>query len=135
MTRPTIYDVAQQAGVSAATVSNVINTPTKVNENTRKRVMEAIDQLHYTPLDSHTRSRKSYNSIGVVGMFTTYASFYTRLAGVLDVLRQHHFKTVLYDQKDPQREGEHLAKLPITGHLDGLIVMYLPLSEQVADRL
>lgn len=135
MTRPTIYDVAHKAGVSAATVSNVINTPTKVNENTRKRVMEAIDQLHYTPTESHTRSRKSYQSVGVVGMFTTYASFHVRLMGVLDMLRQHHFKAVLYDQKDPHREGEHLAKLPITGHLDGLIVMSLPLSEQVANRL
>ena len=48
-TRVTISDVAARAGVSLATVSRVVNTPTIVTEPTRLRVEEAIDELGYRP--------------------------------------------------------------------------------------
>ncbi len=43
----TMLDVARLAGVSTATVSRVLNTPELVNEETRRRVMESIQQLDY----------------------------------------------------------------------------------------
>ncbi|HSJ83803.1 MAG TPA: LacI family DNA-binding transcriptional regulator [Acidimicrobiia bacterium] len=47
--RTTIRDVSRAAGVSVATVSNVLNAPDRVAEETRRRVTEAIDQLGYRP--------------------------------------------------------------------------------------
>jgi len=47
--RTTIRDVSRVAGVSVATVSNVLNAPDRVAEETRRRVTEAIDQLGYRP--------------------------------------------------------------------------------------
>jgi LacI family transcriptional regulator len=46
---PTINDVADQAGVSKRTVSRVINRSPKVNEATRVRVQEVIEQLKFVP--------------------------------------------------------------------------------------
>ena len=43
----TMLDVAHLAGVSTATVSRVLNTPELVNEDTRRRVMNSIQQLDY----------------------------------------------------------------------------------------
>lgn len=43
----TMLDVARLAGVSTATVSRVLNNPEVVNEDTRCRVMDAIQQLDY----------------------------------------------------------------------------------------
>ncbi|WP_307834119.1 LacI family DNA-binding transcriptional regulator [Paractinoplanes lichenicola] len=43
----TIATVARRAGVSRQTVSNVINTPDVVREETRERVREAIEELGY----------------------------------------------------------------------------------------
>ena len=43
----TMLDVAHHAGVSTATVSRAVNTPELVNEETRLRVMAAIQQLDY----------------------------------------------------------------------------------------
>ena len=46
---PTINDVAAQAGTSKRTVSRVLNRSPEVNEATRARVLEVIDQLNYAP--------------------------------------------------------------------------------------
>lgn len=46
---PTIQDVARQAGVGAATVSRVLNGTGYVKSETRERVLQAIEELHYTP--------------------------------------------------------------------------------------
>src|SRR5438270_9951024 len=45
----TIEDVARVAGVSAMTVSRVINDGRNVRESTRAAVLEAIEQLNYSP--------------------------------------------------------------------------------------
>ena len=46
---PTIRDVARLAGVSTATVSNVINNTKEVRPETRLRVEHAIGQLGFFP--------------------------------------------------------------------------------------
>lgn len=45
----TIYDVAEQAGVSPSTVSRVLNKSQRVAAPTRQRVMTVIERLHYEP--------------------------------------------------------------------------------------
>lgn len=45
----TIHDIAREAGVSIATVSKVINNKAHVSPDTRKRVLQVMEQLHYTP--------------------------------------------------------------------------------------
>ena len=45
----TIRDVAELAGVSTATVSNVINSTGKVSEPTREKVRAAIQRMKWTP--------------------------------------------------------------------------------------
>jgi|GEM_PF-750084 len=47
--KATIYDVATEAGLSIATVSRVINKTGAVNPETEKRVLKAIEKLHYEP--------------------------------------------------------------------------------------
>ncbi|HEY8589279.1 MAG TPA: LacI family DNA-binding transcriptional regulator [Naasia sp.] len=44
-----IRDVAVLAGVSAGTVSNVLNRPSYVNAETRRRVLEAMEELRFVP--------------------------------------------------------------------------------------
>ena len=47
----TIKDIAQYAGVSTMTVSYVLNKNSKqtISEATRKKVLEAVETLHYVP--------------------------------------------------------------------------------------
>lgn len=45
----TIYDIAKEAGVSASTVSRVINNKPGIKEETRKRIQKLLDESGYTP--------------------------------------------------------------------------------------
>ena len=44
-----IYDVSNKAGVSIATVSRVLNGNARVSLATRKKVLDAMKELDYTP--------------------------------------------------------------------------------------
>ena len=44
-----IRDVAKQAGVAISTVSKVLNNYPNVSEETRKKVNEAVEELHFVP--------------------------------------------------------------------------------------
>ncbi|HHT14975.1 MAG TPA: LacI family transcriptional regulator [Clostridiales bacterium] len=69
MQRVGIKDVAKEAGVSASTVSYVLNnTPTEsISEDTRKRVMAAVKKLRYVPnLNARSLSSRRSNLIGVL---------------------------------------------------------------------
>ncbi|MGQ4879416.1 LacI family DNA-binding transcriptional regulator [Billgrantia sp. LNSP4103-1] len=46
---PTLREVARAAGVSAITASRALNHPERVNERTRARVLDAVEQLGYVP--------------------------------------------------------------------------------------
>ncbi len=46
--KPSIYDVANHAGVSHMTVSRVLNGHPNIRESTRTRVLQAIDEMQYT---------------------------------------------------------------------------------------
>jgi len=46
--RPTSFDIAALAGVSQPTVSRALSGNPAVSDETRKRVLEAAEQLHYT---------------------------------------------------------------------------------------
>ncbi|MFF2007900.1 LacI family DNA-binding transcriptional regulator [Streptomyces sp. NPDC058195] len=72
MSAPTVYDVAERAGVSIATVSRVYRTPDSVRAQTRERVLEAARSLGYVP-SGNARGLAS-RTTGVLGLcFPDYA--------------------------------------------------------------
>lgn len=64
----TIYDVADRAGVSAKTVSRVLNGDAPVGKKTRARVEEAMQQLGYVPSQAARMMRS--NKSGLIGLIT-----------------------------------------------------------------
>ena len=93
----TIYDVAEKAGVSPATVSRVLNAPEKVAEKKRQQVLDVIKELNFVPkVDAVINARKSYKKIAVIAPFFTQPSFMQRLRGVTEVLASEHYELVIY---------------------------------------
>lgn len=58
-----IKDVAERAGVSIATVSNVVNRPHLVAETTRTRVLSVIEELGYVRDESARQLRAGHSRI------------------------------------------------------------------------
>jgi len=136
MPDPTIYDVAELAGVSISTVSRVLNAPEQVNEATRTRVLVAIDQLNFVPkAEATARARRGTHRIGVLAPFFTYPSFIPRLRGVATALANAAYEIVIYNVDSAALRDGQLATLPVTRRIDGLIVMSLPFDEKMARRL
>lgn len=132
----TVYDVADKAGVSIATVSRVVNSPEKVNPDTRSKVLTVIDQLGYVPkAEAAARARKSAGRIGVLAPFFTYPSFVQRLRGVANALSALPFELTVYNVDSTARRDSYVASLSLTRRLDGLILMALPFTEATVERL
>jgi LacI family transcriptional regulator len=130
----TIHDVAKRAEVSVSTVSLTLNHPDRVREATRAKVLHAIHELDFVPkVEAVIRSRRGVGRIGVIAPFSSFTSFAQRLNGVLAVASKAGLDVVIYDQESAAES--RLATLPLTRRVDGLIVMSLPFSEQVAGRL
>ena len=132
----TIYYVAAAAGVSIATVSRVLNTPERVNDETRQRVLGAIDRLNYVPkAEARERALQGTRRIGVLTPFFTAPSFVQRLRGIDGVLARYNYELIVYVVDSLARLQGHLTTLPLTGNLDGLVIMSLPFDESDARRL
>jgi DNA-binding LacI/PurR family transcriptional regulator len=132
--KPTIYDVALEAGVSISTVSLALNNPGRVSAATLARVMGVIDSLGFVPnSDAVSRARRGVRRIGVVAPFTSYRSFARRLSGILRAAAADQYEVVVYDQESAATS--RLVSLPVTGQVDGLIVLSVPFSDDVALRL
>jgi DNA-binding LacI/PurR family transcriptional regulator len=133
---PTIYDVAKHAGVSITTVSRMLNAPDKVNLETRERVMAAIDELGFVPkAEARARAMQQTRRIGVITPFFTAPSFVQRLRGVASVLAKENYELVIYTVESAAHLESYFVTLPLTGNLDGLIIMSLPISDANVNRL
>ncbi len=136
MAHSTVYDVADKAGVSIATVSRVVNSPEKVNPETRSRVLTVIDELGYVPkAEAAARARKSAGRIGVLAPFFVYPSFVQRLRGVANALSALPYELTVYSVDSTARRDSYVTSLTLTRRLDGLILMALPFTQSTVERL
>lgn len=94
---PTIFDVAQEAGVGVGTVSRVLNDNPAVSESTRSRVRAVIEDLNYRPSSlARGLSLGTTTTIGALVPTVTRPSSMERLRGVLDELSGAGYDLALY---------------------------------------
>lgn len=133
---PTIYDVATEAKVSIATVSRVLNTPQKVNLDTRAAVLAAIEKLGFVPkADARVRAMKENRRVGVITPFLTAPSFVQRLRGVTAALQQSRYELVIYSVGSGENFNRYLENLPVAKYLDGLIILSLQIPPEKVESL
>jgi len=120
----TIKDVAKKAHVSVATVSRVINQKGYVNEETKKMVLQAIDELNYVPneLARSLFQKKSHIIAVVVPHLTSY--FFSELLDVLEdeTINVNYRLMVCNSKDDPNKESKYL-KIFEQYNVDGLILI------------
>lgn len=132
----TIYDVAEHAGLSIATVSRVLNGSNHVSEGSRTRILTAAAELGYEPkVEARARARKLIGRIGVLTPHFTADSFVDRLRGVANALVDGPYELVVYDVTTRAQRDRYLSSVALSHQVDGLIVIGLPFEETIASRL
>ena len=123
MARASSKDVARQAGVSIATVSHVINGTRFVSDETRQRVLDAIDALNYRPnAVARGLATNFTHKIGLVISEITNPFFTAAARGIEDAVLDYRYSIVLCNtDEDPEREEDGLHLLA-TQQIDGLII-------------
>lgn len=128
--RVTIRDVAQAAGVSTATVSQVLNGSRPVADETRRRIEQVIAELGYRP-NTFARALKTLRSqlVGVVLPDLSNPFYPTLVRGVQDELSLSGYHAVIVNT-DAEREQElELVAELVDRQVDGLVLATFTLND------
>ncbi|MDR4949343.1 LacI family DNA-binding transcriptional regulator [Neobacillus cucumis] len=121
--KPTIYDVAEKAGVSIATVSKVVNNSGRISEKTRKKVTEIMRELDYQPSSvAVALTGKQTYTIGVLVPDISNA-FFAEVGRALENNAREMGYAIMMCSTDYQieREKEYLDLL-LKKQVDGIII-------------
>ena len=133
--KPTIYDVADHAGVAISTVSRVLNDSHEVADATRQKVRDAVEALQFRPnRTAKSLAQQSTRTLAVaVPTFTT--PFHNELLkGVRSRLKDVDIDLLLCDLKWAAPEAT-LTNFLDRGAMDGLLIAGLPVNEPIGAEL
>lgn len=120
---PTIKDVAEQARVSIATVSKVLNDPDYGSAQTRTRVMSAVKKLGYRPNNVARSMVKGKTNVIALVIPDVRNQFFTSVArGVEDVASKYDYRVMLCNtDEDPAKQQKYIDVFR-TRIVDGFII-------------
>ena len=119
----TINDVAKRAGVSAVTVSRVINDTGNVSAATREKVERAIEELGYVPsvMARSLRSKRTRTLALIVSDITN--PFWTTIArGVEDAAQSSDYSVFLYNTDENPVKQRRCLDVVVAQRVDGVII-------------
>lgn len=118
----TIKDVALAAKVSVATVSRVLNESGYVHEETKTRVLKAVEELNYHPNEvARSLYKRESRLIGLLLPDITNPFFPQLARGVEDEIHQHGFRLIFGNSdEDLEKELDYLQTFK-QNHVVGVI--------------
>lgn len=133
---PTLEDVARAAQVSTATVSRCLNTPDKVSELTRLRVMEAVGRLGYAPnFGARAMASRRTRTIGAVIPTMENAIFARGLQAFQEELRTLGYQLLVASSSYRQEVEEEQIRSLVARGADGLLLIGHDRAPQVTEFL
>lgn len=134
--RPTIRDVAREAGVGLGTVSRVLSASPRVAEPTRRRVEAAIERLGYHPSASaRALSRGRAQTVEVILPLLARFYYLEVLHGILAATAPTDYCLNVRVLERPADRDRVFAEVDRRGHPDGLLVVRVPPSRELLARL
>ncbi|HIW34460.1 MAG TPA: LacI family transcriptional regulator [Candidatus Paenibacillus intestinavium] len=120
----TIYDVAEKAGVSIATVSKVINDTGRISEKTRKKIVKIMEDLEYQPSAvASALSGKSTFTIGLTLPDLANPYFAEIARAIEDRGREYGFNVLMCSTDNDARKEEEYYRLFMKKRVDGIIMV------------
>ncbi len=135
---PTMHDVATLAGVSQPTVSRVLNnnnTSIPISEETRQKVMAAVDQLGYRP-NMVARSLRTQKTQTVALLIADISNgfYHTMARAVQDVARQHDYEVVISNSDHIYENEKHFCEIVLGRGVDGVMMVPIRLTSDELDE-
>ncbi|GAB2541275.1 LacI family DNA-binding transcriptional regulator [Gracilibacillus alcaliphilus] len=117
-----LTDVAKKAGVSATTVSRVINNYGYLSQKTIDKVHAAMEELNYQP-NSMARSLqgKSTQLIGLIFPTVSHPFYGELVAKIETKLFEQGYKTILCDSANNKEKERDYLKMLAANKVDGII--------------
>lgn len=125
-------EVAERAGVSVAVVSYVLNNKSFVKEETRRKVIEAMEELGYQPnLMARSLKTKKTNQLAIL---TNYFGdpFESGVLLHLESAARRHGYTMFFQPYIEEQEEQ--LKSQFMGRIDGLILLGQSLKKSTVDH-
>lgn len=131
-----IKDVAKISGVSVATVSRVLNKSGYVSEETKKRVLEAIEKTGYKP-NAIARSLKVKNTrtIGIMIPDISSHFFPEVVRGIEDIANLYNYNIILCNTDLDRDKEERYLDVLAEKQTDGIIFMSNTITDTLAEKI
>ena len=127
-----IVEIAERAGVSAATVSRALRGMHHVNERTRTKIVAAAMELNYPlrpdliPIDLVKRT----NRIGVIAPYISRWFFSQAINGIEQSLREVGMDLLLYNFSQVDARQRIFQQKQLRGKVDAIIVVSMPPTDK-----
>jgi DNA-binding LacI/PurR family transcriptional regulator len=132
----TLADVARLAGVGVGTASRALSGSARVAPDTRARVLEVADRLHYVVSpDAASLARGRTGRVALVVPHLSRWFFGEVVEGIHAGLRGADLDLLLYPVGPAQERAEFFERLPARRKVDAVIVVAFPVDEAERRRL
>lgn len=123
----TIREVAQRAGVSVGTVSNVLSGAVPVSERLKHRVLQVIEELDYQPNQlARSLKVKQTQMIGMVIRNIADPVFPQMLRGAEDAAWAQNYLLVLVNSDEQADREQQILRALRTRRVDGILLATEP---------
>lgn len=123
MKEVTIYDIARETGVSAATVSRALKNNPVISDKVKKRIIEKAESMGYrtNTFASNLRTKKT-NTLGIIVPRLDSNFISTVLAGIEKVANENGYNLIISQSFESQKKEIANAFTMYNSRVDGLIV-------------
>jgi LacI family transcriptional regulator/LacI family asc operon transcriptional repressor len=119
-----IYNIAELAGVSIATVSRVVNDSPRVSEKTKQKVRAIMEENGYTPnVFARGLGLDSMKTIGILCPDVSDAYMATAVAHLESLMHEHGYDCILCCSGFEQTIKEKYVSLLLAKRIDALIMV------------
>ncbi|AYN66312.1 LacI family transcriptional regulator [Euzebyella marina] len=123
MKKTTIYDIAKELNITAATVSRALNNNPRISEDTKKLVQETAQRLNYKQnrVAQALKSGKS-NNVGVVVPYINRNFFSNIIRGIEEELNPKGYHVIISQTHEKANKEIDIVQNLLNAQVDGILI-------------
>ena len=123
MSNVTLKRIAEELGISVATVSKALKGYSDVSEKTKRRVLDLVDQLNYRP-NSFAQSLRNSESkiIGLIIPEIDHDFFAKIIHGTISEATKHGYAVIVLQSDDIYENEKEQMNMLLDKNVDGILI-------------